>query len=102
VSYDYYQERDEVTRPQPVLPPGAWGSLPFTGTARRDLPRDVETAAASIASHDRIWLVTAHGPGGGPEPKYLTAIQNELDPFGEPVGTWDFGDVTIALYDIRS
>jgi mannosyltransferase len=102
VSYEYYQVRHDRVLPEPVLPPGQWGDVEVNfDRLVRDRPEVVAGSAETIARHNRMWLVVATGPGGGPRQAFLQAARDALSSAREPAGSWQFGRVNVELYAPR-
>jgi hypothetical protein len=102
VSYEYYQVRTDKSVPEPVLPAGRWGDVRVTfDKLIPDRPSDVTSSAGAISGHDRMWLVIASGPGGGPRQGFLQSLKDALGAAGNPTGRWQFGRVNVQLYGTR-
>jgi mannosyltransferase len=102
VPWEYYQVRDDVARPEPVLPRGPWGDVDIDfGELTRDRPSDVAANAEAISRHDRMWLVVGRGLGGGPSQTYLQSARGALASIGRESGSWEFGRVSVQLYGPR-
>jgi uncharacterized membrane protein len=102
VSFEYYQVQTAKAFPRPVLPEGPWGDVQVDfAKLAHDQPSDLTAKAATMSAHDRMWLVVATGPGGGPSHRFLQAAKEALASTGKLSGSWKFSRVAVQLYGPR-
>jgi mannosyltransferase len=95
--FEYYQLMHHDTAPTFVLPRGDWQDSAIF--SHKDTPADVAAVAQSIGSHARIWVFVGRGLGGGPSPRFITAVRNAAAAGRHKDGVWHFGRIEVDLYD---